>query len=122
VTGGNERIRHFLSDVKTDFNYDGDLARFIALLHAAKTKHYVKLLESNAIALRPSVIGLINETRSRGLRLAIATITTPENVTVLVTNTLGEADLACETISGKTISGSLVTVDDLIPLQRTGIK
>jgi HAD superfamily hydrolase (TIGR01509 family) len=89
VTGGKERIRYFLSDFKTDFEYEGDLTQFIASLHAEKTKHYVKLLESNAIALRPGVVRLIDEIRKSGLRLAIATTTTPANVTALVTNTLG---------------------------------
>jgi len=90
VTGGKERIRYFLSDFKTDFEYEGDLSSFIASLHAEKTKHYVKLLESNAIALRPGVVRLIDEIRKSGLRLAIATTTTPENVTALVSNTLGK--------------------------------
>lgn len=89
VTGGKERIRYFLSDFKSDFEYQGDLTQFIAALHAEKTKHYVKLLESNAIALRPGVARLINEIRNGGLRLAIATTTTPENVTALIANTLG---------------------------------
>ncbi|MBL1321019.1 MAG: HAD family hydrolase [Methylophaga sp.] len=90
VTGGKERIRYFLSDFHHDFKHEGDLTQFIALLHAEKTKHYVRLLESNAIALRPGVVRLINEIRKSGLRLAIATTTTPANVTALVANTLGE--------------------------------
>ncbi|PHS30420.1 MAG: phosphatase [Methylophaga sp.] len=89
VTGGKERIRYYLSEFNTDFQAEGDLTSFIASLHAEKTKYYVGLLESNAIALRPGVVRLINEIRSSGLRLAIATTTTPENVTALVTNTLG---------------------------------
>ncbi len=89
VTGGKERIRYFLSEFNQGFQCDGDLGQFIASLHAEKTKHYVTLLESNAIALRPGVVRLINEIRERGLRLAIATTTTPANVTALVTNTLG---------------------------------
>ena len=90
VTGGKERMRYFLSDFKTDFQYDGDLTPFIASLHAEKTKHYVKLLEAGAIGLRPGVVRLIDEIKTSGLRLAIATTTTPENVTALITNTLGK--------------------------------
>ena len=89
VTGGKERIRYFLSEFNQGFQCDGDLTQFIASLHAEKTKHYVTLLESNAIALRPGVVRLINDIRKSGLRLAIATTTTPANVTALVTNTLG---------------------------------
>lgn len=94
VTGGKERIRYYLSDFNTDFEFDGDLTQFVATLHAAKTKHYVTLLENNAIALRPGVVRLLNEIRDSGLRLAIATTTTPANVTALVTNTLGEEALS----------------------------
>jgi len=93
VTGGKERIRYFLSDFHTDFKHD-DIDSLIVNLHARKTKHYVALLESNAIALRPGVERLIEEARAAGLILAIATTTTPQNVTALVSSTLGEQALA----------------------------
>lgn len=94
VTGGKERIRYFLSDFHTDFDYDGDIELLIVSLHANKTKHYVSLLESHAITLRPGVERLINEVRKAGLRISIATTTTPANVTALVKSTLGEQALA----------------------------
>jgi HAD superfamily hydrolase (TIGR01509 family) len=94
VTGGKERIRYFLNDFHLGFKYEGNVDDLIATLHAAKTKHYVALLESNAIALRPGVIRLINEIRQAGLGVAIATTTTPENVTALIKSTLGEDTLA----------------------------
>jgi len=90
VTGGKERIRYFLNDFHFDFCCEGDINDLITNLHAAKTKHYVALLESNAIALRPGVVRLINEIRQAGLGVAIATTTTPENVTALIKSTLGE--------------------------------
>ncbi|MBE9532935.1 MAG: HAD-IA family hydrolase, partial [Proteobacteria bacterium] len=94
VTGGKERIRYFLSDFNTDFKCDGEIDDLIKRLHAEKTKYYVALLASKTIALRPGVERLINEIRSAGLRLAIATTTTPENVTALVKSTLGEEALS----------------------------
>lgn len=45
------------------------------------------------IPLRSGVARLINEARQAGLRLAIATTTTPENVTALLTHTLGADSL-----------------------------
>jgi len=90
VTGGKERIQYFLSHFYTDFDYDGDIDALIAELHAAKTKHYVALLESKAIGLRPGVSRLMAELRSSGVRLAIATTTTPANVIALIKSTLGE--------------------------------
>ena len=94
VTGGKERIRYFLSDFHTDFNYDDDIEELVVSLHANKTKHYVDLLESNAITLRPGVERLINEIHAAGLRVSIATTTTPANVIALVKSTLGEEALA----------------------------
>jgi len=93
VTGGKERIRYFLSDFKTDFNDVADLDLLIKELHVSKTKHYVSLLENNTIKLRPGVARLINELRSSNLRMAIATTTTPKNVTALIKSTLGEQAL-----------------------------
>ncbi len=94
VTGGKERIRFYLSDFHQDFHYNGDIDQLITQLHAAKTKHYVTLLETKAIGLRPGVERLISEIRNAGLRLAIATTTTPANVTALISSTLGEDALS----------------------------
>lgn len=93
VTGGKERIRYYLSHFNTSFKHD-DVDSLVLSLHANKTKHYVELLESHAIALRPGVLRLMNEARAAGLRLAIATTTTPQNVTALVKSTLGEEALS----------------------------
>ena len=90
VTGGKERIKYYLSDFHTDFEFAGDRTELIKELHASKTKHYIALLENKAIELRPGVLRLINELRSSDLRMAIATTTTPQNVTALINSTLGE--------------------------------
>ena len=89
VTGGKERIRYFLKDFQPGFEAPVHLDGFIRKLHQSKTRHYVELLQSGAIPLRPGVERLLNEARSAGLRLAIATTTTPENVTTLLSSTLG---------------------------------
>lgn len=89
VTGGKERIRYFIDDFLPVFKAPADLGGFIRQLHQSKTRHYVQLLQSGAIPLRPGVKRLLNEARSVGLRLGIATTTTPENVTTLLTATLG---------------------------------
>jgi HAD superfamily hydrolase (TIGR01509 family) len=89
VTGGKERIRYFLKDFHHGFKAPVDLDDFIRELHQSKTRHYVELLQSGAIPLRPGVERLLKEARAAGLRLAIATTTTPENVTTLLRATLG---------------------------------
>ena len=84
VTGGKERIGHFAAGRGEAID-----AATIARLHAAKTARYVASIETGAVALRPGVSRLLQEARDAGLRLAIATTTTPENVTALLRTTLG---------------------------------
>lgn len=93
VTGGKERIRYYLTHFNTDFAGPADLDAFIAGLHQAKTAHYTALLAQGRIPLRSGVERLLGEARQAGLRLAIATTTTPANVEALLTHTLGSASL-----------------------------
>lgn len=84
VTGGKERIRFFVDRHRPSFAARPDFDARVKSLHAAKTAHYVRLVDSGALPLRPGVLRLIEEARAAGLRLAIATTTTPENVEVLL--------------------------------------
>ncbi len=97
VTGGKERIRLYIEKFLKDFELDEglfkDIAEFAARLHKRKTHFYLELLQSGAIPLRPGVERLINEAREAGLRLAISTTTTPENVTYLLSATLGKESI-----------------------------
>lgn len=88
VTGGKERIKHFLGIYQPDFEVQGDLDEFIAGLHADKTKIYTTTVSSGKVPLRPGVRRLIAEAREAGLRLGIATTTTPANVTALLQSSL----------------------------------
>jgi len=93
VTGGKERIRLYIEKFLKDFELDEDITEFAARLHKRKTHFYLELLQSGAIPLRPGVERLINEAREAGLRLAIATTTTPANVTYLLSSTLGKESI-----------------------------
>ena len=84
VTGGKERIRYFMDHYAPAFKPAGDEDEFIANLHRDKNRRYSEILESGALPLRPGVKRLLNEARAAGLRLAIATTTSPENVAVLL--------------------------------------
>ena len=102
VAGGKERIRYFIEMVDMNVHPTIGLGKgpgveldsFISALHQSKTRYFVSLLQSGAIPLRPGIERLLNEARASGLRLAIATTTTPENVTALLTATLGEESIA----------------------------
>ena len=89
ITGGKERIKHYIDNYLNGFTYEGDLPAFIRSLHESKTEYYKKVLAEGDIELRPGVERLIREARDAGLKLAIATTTTPENVEVLIKHTLG---------------------------------
>jgi len=89
VTGGKERMRHYLAQYRPDYRPPADLDALIARLHAAKTRHYIALLATGAVPLRPGVARLLREARAQGVRLAIATTTTPANVTMLLVQALG---------------------------------
>lgn len=96
VTGGKERIKFYVEDFLGGFAPKDNigLVQFAATLHKRKTYFYLEMLKQGEIPLRPGVKQLLNEAREAGLRLGIATTTTPENVTYLLTSTLGEESLA----------------------------
>lgn len=89
VTGGKERMKHYIDHYRPDYRKPDNFDELVADLHKAKTRHYVALAERGGIPMRSGVMRLLNEARSAGLRLAIATTTTPENVTVLLEHSLG---------------------------------
>ena len=84
VTGGKERMRHYATTHAKPID-DAMVAR----LHAAKTARYVAFVEGGAMTLRPGVARLLHEAHAAGLRLAVATTTSLENVTALLRTTLG---------------------------------
>ena len=89
VAGGRERIRHYAQRHDPARAAAADFELPVARLHAAKTRHY--LASVDRLQLRPGVRELIAAARAAGLRLAIATTTTPDNVTALLQAQLGAA-------------------------------
>ncbi|PLA74165.1 phosphatase [Hydrogenovibrio sp. SC-1] len=89
VTGGKERIKLYCNQFNTDFEQPQDMDGFVKELHASKTAFYTQLLSKGKIPLRPGVERLIHEAKAAGMRMAVVTTTTPENVTALLTHTLG---------------------------------
>ncbi len=94
VTGGKERIAYYMEKYAPRERNQTDLDSWIAALHKTKTKYFEELLAQGRIPLRPGVARLINELRDAKIRLAIATTTTPENVTALLKATLGKDAIA----------------------------
>ncbi len=88
TTGGKERLVRFIEDRHPERR---DLLARIGELHAAKSAAYLELLAEGALGLKPGVTRLIHAARAAGVKLAIATTTTPGNVEALLRATLGEA-------------------------------
>jgi len=88
VTGGKERIKFYLDHYRPDDTRPTDLTEFISALHQDKTKRYNALIAEQKLPLRPGVQRLLLQARQMGLRLAIATTTSYQNVATLLTNSL----------------------------------
>lgn len=93
VTGGKERIRYYLTHHQPAQLDEPGVDAWIASLHRAKTRHYGELVASGRLPLRPGVARLIREARAAGLRLAVATTTAPENVSLLLEHSLAPGSL-----------------------------
>lgn len=90
VTGGKERIKYFVDAFAPHFDKPDDYEGFVKNLHLVKTKHYTTMLREGLIPLRPGIKRLIVEAYGAGITLAIATTTTPENVSALLEVGLGK--------------------------------
>lgn len=87
TTGGKERMRAHRD--ACGLNHPDNAT--IAELHKRKTAHYVAALAGGRIAPRAGVLELVARARAAGLRLAIATTTSPANVEGLVQAIWGQA-------------------------------
>ena len=90
VTGGKERMLHYWRGIDPAAADAPDAGALVAEAHRRKTRHYVDLVDAGAVALRPGVRRLLEQARESGLRLAVATTTTPDNVHALLRAALGE--------------------------------
>jgi len=91
ISGGKERMLHYWKQVHPDMkDIDGSgLRDTIDHLHALKTASYEAAVQGGAVQLRPGVLALIQQAHQQGLRLAIATTTSPVNIAVLLRNAIG---------------------------------
>lgn len=109
ITGGKERIRHFAEHHAPAIAARPDFAALVKKLHAAKTAHYVRLVDQGRLPLRPGIARLIGEARAAGVRLAIATTTSPQNVDALL-----RASLAPESAGWFEVIGA----GDVVPAKK----
>lgn len=84
VAGGKERISRYIDGLGLAPADKERLQREVPELHRAKTRRYAELLARGGVPLRPGVERLCREARAAGLKLAIASTTTPGNVRALL--------------------------------------
>ena len=90
VTGGKERLRHFVrtySPSEAQRFIDDDA--LVVAMHKRKTAIYKDLISTGGVPLRPGIARLIEQAREQGVRLAIATTTNPDPLKALFEGTLG---------------------------------
>lgn len=78
VTGGKERMRAWTAEAG-----HGPREDIIPALHRAKTARYADILATGGLKPRPGVLRLIGDARAAGLKIAVATTTSPGNVEAL---------------------------------------
>lgn len=91
VSGGKERILHYWRQVRGDIvDIDGAGVRDVVdRIHFAKTAAYEAMVNAGMVQLRPGVLALMEEAGRAGLRLAIATTTSPVNIAALLRHAVG---------------------------------
>lgn len=89
ITGGKERIGEYISRQQMSASERGRLLRLIPQIHAAKTRIYRELVALGHLRPRAGVVRLMTHARAAGLKLAIASTTSPENVESLLSSSFG---------------------------------
>lgn len=91
ISGGKERLLYHWRQVNPDLKEldGGAMQATIDRLHENKTAFYEDAVNNGAVSFRPGVLALMSEARAAGLRLAIATTTSPANIAALLRGALG---------------------------------
>ena len=91
ISGGKERMAHYWRTAEPERTElaAGAFEATIERLHEVKTAYYEAAVNQGAVTLRPGVLALMNEARQQGLRLAIATTTSPVNIAALMRSAIG---------------------------------
>lgn len=89
VTGGKERIAHYIESFEACATEKTRLMTLIPAVHRSKTLAFVELVRRGEVQPRTGIRRFLGEARSAGIRLAIASTTSAENVEALLAGSLG---------------------------------
>ncbi len=84
VHGGKERLHYYVQKYRPEFRQTVDLDGFIEDMHAVKTRRFIEIVRRAGLPVRTGIRRLLSEARDAGLRLAIATTTSRQNVDALL--------------------------------------
>ena len=93
TTGGKERMARYIDELPIGAAERQRLHMLMPDIHAEKTRFYSSFVNDGAVPLRPGVARLLDEARSAGCLLAIASTTTAVNIDKLLQSTLGPRGL-----------------------------
>jgi HAD superfamily hydrolase (TIGR01509 family) len=94
VTGGKERIASYIERLRLPATEQRGLTALIPEIHRAKTRLYKELIQVGHVRPRAGVRRLMLEARDAGIRVAIATTTSPENIEPLIAAGFGRQALS----------------------------
>lgn len=89
TTGGKERLAGYIAGLALSEAERVRLLQAVAPIHGAKTERYRELMARGHVRSRTGVARLMGEARQAGVRLAVASTTSPENVAELLVNGFG---------------------------------
>lgn len=91
VSGGRERIAHYWKQVAPGMTVIDAVAmeQTITRIHETKSAYYEQAVREGQLQLRPGVLSLFEQAASAGIQMAIATTTSPVNITTLLRQALG---------------------------------
>jgi HAD superfamily hydrolase (TIGR01509 family) len=89
VTGGKERIASYIERTPLPAHLQQIALGLVPEIHRAKNRIYAQMIRAGQVKARSGVRRLMIEARSTGVRVAIASTTSPENIEPLVTAGLG---------------------------------
>ena len=92
ISGGRERLAHYWKthNAGTRAIDSGAIQDVIERVHLEKTAAYEQAVQDGQVAMRPGVLSLIDSAATAGLKLAIATTTSPVNIAALLRRAMGE--------------------------------
>lgn len=89
VTGGKERIRHYIDNFAVDGFEAVASDEQIRTIHLQKTAIYTRMVSACEAVLRPGIRQAISNAQKNGYRLAISTTTSLANIDALMQSAYG---------------------------------